>query len=121
MTRAYMTTRPEIRRLRGQIFYPHDIRPEPSIDNAIGPGQAGFSFVPLWLPDRRQPIGDYKRFTERHYREIRAQLYPPANEQLDLMFHDPAAWRAAVEAIKTAVPKPAAVEAAAMETRSERS
>ena len=40
------------------------------------------------------------------YSEQRAAAYPPIREQLDMLYHDPQAWRAAVAAVKAAYPKP---------------
>lgn len=40
------------------------------------------------------------------YERYRINAYPATGDQFDLLFHDPEAWRASVEAVKTAFPKP---------------
>ena len=39
------------------------------------------------------------------YAERRAAAYPSIEDQLDLLYHDPEAWRAAVAAVKAQFPK----------------
>lgn len=39
------------------------------------------------------------------YAAQRRAEYPPIAEQLDMLFHDPDAWRAAIAAVKAAYPK----------------
>ena len=39
------------------------------------------------------------------YAERRAAAYPPIEAQLDLLYHDPEAWRAAIAAVKAQFPK----------------
>lgn len=42
------------------------------------------------------------------YAAARRAAYPPIEEQLDLLYHDPDAWRAKIKAVKDAHPKPVA-------------
>ena len=39
------------------------------------------------------------------YAEERAAAYPSIEEQLDMLYHDPEAWRAAIAAVKAQYPK----------------
>lgn len=116
MTRVYSDQYPQICRLQGVILFPHDIREE-SVSGEDGKSRTVYSCVLLRLTDRGQPISDGKAFAARHYDDIRAQLYPPIQEQLDKIYHAGIdAWKAEMIApVKSAYPKSvAAVEAAAV-------
>lgn len=40
------------------------------------------------------------------YAELRSYEYPPVHEQLDMIYHDPDAWRELIASIKAKYPKP---------------
>jgi hypothetical protein len=108
MTRTYSDRRPEIMRLQGAILFPHDIQEESILDES-GKARTVYSCILLRVKDKGQPIGKYEDFRTRHYAELRRQLYPPVEEQLDKIYTDGLeSWKTEmISPVKIAVPKEA--------------
>jgi hypothetical protein len=86
-------------------LYPHDIRTEMMTDED-GNKQEQYSYHLLRVPDVGQQIEDVAAFALENYAELRACLYAPTSEQLDMQYHG--TWDAHVAAVKAAFPKPEA-------------
>ena len=104
MKRTMSDEKPTICRIGGGLAFPHDII-ESSVEED-GVERMVYSYLLLRIPDRGQPLLDYDQFKTANYRELRQKLYPPMDEQMDMLYHG--TWEAEMSAIKSSVPKPPA-------------
>jgi hypothetical protein len=77
-----------------------------AVTDEDGTERTQYSYVTLRVPDHGQQIEDAAAFALENYAELRACLYAPTSEQLDMQYHG--TWAAHVDAVKIAFPKPEA-------------
>ena len=66
--------------------------------------------LPAWLAYPIAPVlGTWSDYKSRNYAEFRQSEYKSYGEQLDMMFHDMAAWKAHIAQVKAKFPKPTGV------------